>query len=106
MTIPAALSERNLELLKKNAKSVFYEPLVAASAFAVAAVLDRAWYGTLPTDSVAESLRQHAALLACNLAAKPEHYTEFRRELRTVDLEKPLQLILAAIAAGWSAKWT
>jgi hypothetical protein len=93
------LSERNLELLKKNAKSVFYEPLVAASAFAFAAVLDRVRYGTLPSDSAAESLRQHAALLACNLAAKPEAYIEFRRHCAMSTWKTP------AVDFGRHSRW-
>ncbi len=37
-----------LELLRKNSKSAFYEPLVGASAHALATVLDRVRHGTIP----------------------------------------------------------
>jgi adenosylcobinamide amidohydrolase len=104
--IAPQLSETNLDLLKKNGKSVFYEPLVAASAYALAAILDRMRYGTLPAAVVQEALRQSAAALSANLAAKPDQYLDFKHSLRDVDPEQPLRLILAAIAAGWSAKWT
>ncbi len=100
------LSESNLELLKKNKTAVFHEPLVAASAYAFAAVLDRSRYGTFPAGAVGESLRQTAAMLAANLAAQPQRYLEFKNSLCEVDLEQPLSLLTAAIAAGWSAKWS
>jgi adenosylcobinamide amidohydrolase len=102
--ITPRLSESNLELLKKNKIAVFHEPLVAASGYAFAAILDRSRYGTFPAGAVAESLRQVAAMLAANLAAQPQRYLEFRNSL--VDVEQPLTLLIAAIAAGWSAKWS
>ena len=46
--LAALLSERELELLKKNFQSVVYEPKVAAAAYAIAAVLDRIRVGTVP----------------------------------------------------------
>jgi adenosylcobinamide amidohydrolase len=104
--ITPLLSESNLELLQKNKLAVFHEPLVAASAYAFAAILDRSRYGTFPAASVAESLRQMAAILAANLAAQPQKYLDFKNDLRDVDLEQPLSLLIAAIAAGWSAKWS
>jgi adenosylcobinamide amidohydrolase len=100
------LSEGNLELLKKNKTAVFHEPLVAASAYAFAAVLDRSRYGTFPAGTVGESLRQIAAMLAANLAAQPQRYLEFKNSLREIDLDRPLTLLIAAIAAGWAAKWS
>jgi len=104
--ITPMLSESNLELLKKNRLAVFHEPLVAASAYALSAILDRSRYGTFPAASVAESLRQAGAILAANLAAQPQRYLEFKNNLRDVDIEQPLTLLTAAIAAGWSAKWS
>src|SRR5262249_4508034 len=41
------LSADALELLKKNSKAAFYEPMVGASAHALAAVCDRIRHGTL-----------------------------------------------------------
>src|ERR1700679_2827685 len=66
------MTERELELLKKNIKSVVYEPKVAATAFAIAAVLDRIRFATLPVNAVQDVFRQQAAILATNLAAKLE----------------------------------
>ncbi|MEI9812700.1 MAG: adenosylcobinamide amidohydrolase [Acidobacteriota bacterium] len=44
----AHLTGDQLELLKRNNKSLFYEPYVAAAAYALAAILDRVRHGTLP----------------------------------------------------------
>ncbi|HEY1462843.1 MAG TPA: adenosylcobinamide amidohydrolase [Terriglobales bacterium] len=99
------LDARNLELLKANANSVFYEPLVAAAAYAAASVLDRLRHGTLPPDVAKEALRQQAATLAANLSARRDCWPEFYSQLAEVDVENPKGILLAAIAAGWSAKW-
>ena len=100
------LSEGNLELLKKNKMAVFHEPLVAASSYAFAAILDRSRYGTFPAAAVGESLCQVAAMLAANVSAQPHRYLEFKDKLRQIDLEQPLTLLVAAVAAGWSVKWS
>ena len=96
------LSEADVELMRKNAKSVFYEPLVGAAAFAFAAVLDRARYGVLPASTVPEALRQQAATLAVALAAKPYEWERFRGLLVETDSVK---LVLSAVALGWASKW-
>ena len=44
----AARRAADLELLRRNSKAAFYEPLVGAAAHALAAVLDRVRHGTLP----------------------------------------------------------
>lgn len=103
--IALLLDARNLELLKANANSVFYEPLVAAVAYAAASVLDRLRHGTIPAAAAKEALRQQAATLAANLSARRDCWPEFYSQLAEIDLENPKQIVLAAIAAGWSAKW-
>lgn len=104
--ISGKVTERELELLRRNQKAVFYEPLVSASAYAMTSVLDRARYGTLPASAAKEALRQQAASLAANVAAKPHLWEQFHSRFREPDLDQPAELILDAIAAGWSAKWT
>ncbi len=99
------LDPRNLELLKANSNSVFYEPLMAAAAYAMASVLDRLRAGTLPSDTAKEALRQQAATVAANLAARRDCWAEFYSNLAEVDVENPKLVILKAIALGWSAKW-
>lgn len=99
------LTERGLELLKKNSKSVIYEPLVAAAAYAMASVMDRVRHGTLPARAAGEGLRQQGANLAVSLAAAPHRWVEFYERLDETDLKRPERLILRAIALGWASKW-
>jgi adenosylcobinamide amidohydrolase len=96
------LTERALELLRKNSKAVFYEPLTGAAAYAFAAVLDRIRYGTLPESAGAEALRHQAAVMASSLSAQTHCWDEFRAQLTDED---PMHLVLHAIALGWTAKW-
>lgn len=99
------LSERELDLLKKNFNSVVYEPRIAAAAFALASVLDRIRYGTLPSSCARDMFRQCAATLATSLAAKPDAWPDYFARLVDVDPEHPASAILSAIAIGWSEKW-
>jgi adenosylcobinamide amidohydrolase len=99
------LSERELELLKKNFQSVVYEPKVAAAAYAIAAVLDRIRVGTLPASAARDIFRQQVATLATSLAARPDAWPEFYARLGDVDPERASGGVYAAIAMGWSAKW-
>jgi adenosylcobinamide amidohydrolase len=99
------LTDSEFELLRRNSKSVIYEPLVSAAAYAVAAVLDRVRYGTLPAGTARESLRQQGATLAASLAAAPGRWLEFYGRLGDVDPDRPAPMILMAIALGWSSKW-
>jgi adenosylcobinamide hydrolase len=100
--IAAMLLPEDLELMRKNSKSVFYEPLVAACAYAFASVLDRIRYDTLPASASREALRQQGASIAASLSAKTHLWEEFRARL---DDEDPMRLVLHALALGWSAKW-
>ena len=99
------LTERELELLKKNLNSVIYEPKVAAVAFAIAAVLDRIRFGTIPTSSARDILRQQVATLAANLSAKPDRWLDFYAQLAEADPDQPMRAVFSAIALGWSSKW-
>ena len=55
------LEAGDFALLKRNSKSVFYEPLVGAAAHAIAALLDRTRHGMLPDACVRDALVQQAA---------------------------------------------
>lgn len=99
------LGERELDLLKKNFNSVVYEPRVAAAAFAIATILDRIRYGTLPPSSARDVFRQYVTTLATSVAAKPDAWLEYFARLSDVDPENPIPAILTAIALGWSEKW-
>jgi adenosylcobinamide amidohydrolase len=101
------------ELLRRNGPAVFMEPLVSAAAYAMAAVIDRVRYGTLPASVAADALVQQAASLAVSLAASPARWSEFRARLHAAapmiaadgDALDPLPLVAAALALGWREKW-
>ena len=99
------LNAGDLELLKKNSKAAFYEPLVGAAAHALAVVADRVRYGTLPASVADDAMAQQAALLAANLAAQAHRWPEFRSRLRTYAAGDVKALVLRAVALGWSEKW-
>jgi adenosylcobinamide amidohydrolase len=99
------LSEGDLDLLKKNSKAAFYEPLVGAAAHALAVVADRVRYGTLPASVAADAMAQQAATLAANLAAQLQRWSEFRAALRPHSTGEVKALVLRAVALGWSEKW-
>lgn len=92
------------DLLDKNRNAVFHDPGVAAAAYALAAVLDRAAFGTLPAGRTQEALRDQAACLACALAARPDMWPSLRAEFVEAP-EDPVDLVLLALAAGWRTKW-
>jgi adenosylcobinamide amidohydrolase len=99
------LGESDLELLRKNMKAALYEPLVGAAAHAYAAVCDRVRHGMLPDSVTADARLQQAALLAANLAARPDRWATFRSALFPQAGADAKTLVLAAIALGWSEKW-
>ncbi len=111
------LAEREFQLMQANWNPVLYEPQLAAAGYALAAVLDRVLAGTIGPASAGEALLNQAALMAAGLAAKPEDFLAFRRELVPhfpVGPElTPAALMTAtmaaanrAVALGWRAKWT
>ena len=103
--IAPLLGEADLELLRKNAKAAFYEPLVGAAAHALATVCDRVRYGTIPDAVAADAMVQQAAALAANLAAQVHRWAEFRSILQPHASGDVKALVLRALALGWSEKW-
>jgi adenosylcobinamide amidohydrolase len=103
--IAPLLDPPHLELLSKNIKAVMYEPLVGAAAHALAAVLDRIRHGSLPGSVERDASVQQAAMLAANVAAKPEAWPEYRLRLHETAPADARGLILAALALGWTEKW-
>lgn len=99
------LTPEDFELLRRNSKAAFYEPLVGASAHALATVLDRVRHGTIPPSTARDAVAQQAASIAANLAAAPERWAEFRQRLLAIGADDPKRLVLAAFALGWSEKW-
>lgn len=103
--IAPLLGESDLELLRRNAKSVFYEPVIGAAAHALATVRDRIRYGTIPEAVAADAMVQQAAAIAANLAAQVHRWAEFRTMLRPHANGDVKTLVLKALALGWSEKW-
>jgi adenosylcobinamide amidohydrolase len=103
--LSALVDSADLELLRRNNKAVFFEPLVGAAAHALAAVLDRVRHGTLPASIARDAIAQQAASLAASLAARPDCWSEFRARLLAGAESEPKRLVLAALALGWSEKW-
>jgi adenosylcobinamide amidohydrolase len=101
----ARMPAGDLELLRRNAKAVFYEPLAGAAAHATATVLDRVRHGTLPESVARDALVQQAATLAASVSAQPDRWVEFRKQLHASGASDPKMLILDALALGWSEKW-
>jgi adenosylcobinamide amidohydrolase len=100
------LSESALELLRRNLRSVAYEPLVGVAAHALATVLDRTRHGTVPATVQHDAAVQLAATLAANVAARPAGWAEFRSRLHEqAPRDDAKRLILMALALGWSEKW-
>ncbi|MQA29599.1 MAG: adenosylcobinamide amidohydrolase, partial [Luteitalea sp.] len=103
--IAPLVAEADLELLRRNAKAAFYEPLVGSAAHALATVCDRVRYGTIPATVAADAMVQQAAALAANLAAQVHRWAEFRLILRPHANGEVKALVLQSLALGWSEKW-
>lgn len=103
--IAPLLGDADRELLKKNSKAVFFEPLVGTAAHALAAVCDRVRFGTVPHSVAPDAMAQHAAVLAANLAAQVHRWSEFRSLLRPHANGEVKDLVLRALALGWTEKW-
>ena len=99
------LDAANLELLRKNTKAAMFEPQVGVAAHALAAVCDRVRFGTVPESVAPDSMTQHAAILAANLAGQLHRWSEFRASLRPHANGEVKTLVLRALALGWSEKW-
>ena len=75
----------DLELLRKNNKAAFYEPLVGAAAHALAAVLDRVRHRNPAGVRCAGCGRPAGGDFRRLLAAQPDRWAEFRRGCTPVD---------------------
>jgi adenosylcobinamide amidohydrolase len=99
------LNPEQLELVTKNYKSVVFEPNLAAAAYALAAVKDRANYGVLPPNAASDAVLNQCSLLAAALSAKPERYADMRRQLIPLSGKEFPELVLQSILLGWREKW-
>lgn len=105
-----SLSPRNFELFEKNYESTVFDPSVSASAYALASILDRMEYDSLPMSLFRETVLDQCALLSMRLAHKEEDSFRFRRVLEKREnpnhLSPVLDWILYSIQIGWENKWT
>jgi adenosylcobinamide amidohydrolase len=113
----ARLEPKDATLLADNFPGVLNEPQVAAAAYALASVMERALFAVLPPAAAAESLVNQAALMAAALAQKPQAFPLFRASLahdaaadarNAAVSPRPdlLPLVSRALALGWASKWT
>lgn len=105
-TLARSLNEEQYALLEANQRAVFFDPGAGAAAYAVAAVLDRIAFGTIPDGLARETLRQQATCLACALASRPHDWAKIYSRLAAQDHDDPVDLVLRAVEMGWKAKWT
>jgi hypothetical protein len=103
--ISPLLDPPQIELLRKNIKALMYEPLVGAAAHALAAVLDRVRHGAIPASVQWDASVQQAAILAANVAGKPDSWSAYRAALHQGTRDDHKSLVLAALALGWADKW-
>jgi adenosylcobinamide amidohydrolase len=99
------LADADLELLKRNSKAALFEPLVGAAAHALATVCDRVRFGSVPQSAAPDAMAQQAAILATNLSAQVHRWSEFRSRLRPHSNGEVKELVLRALALGWTEKW-
>ncbi|HEX9854567.1 MAG TPA: adenosylcobinamide amidohydrolase [Acidimicrobiia bacterium] len=99
------LDDAGGRLFAANVESIVNDPQVAASAYAVATLLDRRRAGTLSADSADEAILNQCALLAVAVSNRPDVFAVARAELESA-LRDVARQVPAAIAIGWRLKWT
>ncbi|ETX04151.1 MAG: hypothetical protein ETSY2_30455 [Candidatus Entotheonella gemina] len=100
-----SLTASRYEFYKKNWDAILHDPQTAGCAYAIAAVLDRLAYGTLPPACATELLFNQCCLLATTLAVKPRAFTDMHQRLQPHLGKAANELIFQAILLGWEAKW-
>jgi hypothetical protein len=108
--LKSAATKDSLEVLLHNREALWHEPQVAAAAYGLASVLDRAAYGTLPPLACDEALLYQLALLACAVAHDPSLFPDFRKELASLwheqnEANRLSSALAKSFAMGWRAKW-
>lgn len=101
----ACVPAQRYEFYKKNWDAILHDPQTAGCAYAIAAVLDRLAYGTLPAACAAELLFNQCCLLATTLAVQPGAFTDMHHHLQSHIDKAANELIFQAILLGWEAKW-
>lgn len=89
----------------KNALALVHDPQPAASAYAVAEVLDAVQVGILNEETRDEALVNHCAVMASAVALRPELYAVFRQRLLEATDRSVAQLVAHALVWGFAEKW-
>lgn len=106
----AELENLNLEANEKaflldSLTMISHDPRTSASAYAMAAILDRQMYQVLPEASCQEALRWQAALLACSIGGNPNAIGVILQQLPELNRNSLCNLVANAIVLGWRLKW-
>ena len=113
------LSRRSYELFEKNYKSVIFDPGVSCIGYALAGVLDRIEYGSIPEGFIREGVLDQCGLLSMSISNKRWLYHNFRRRVEEegilgggiyggmggVSMELMMGWIIESIKEGWEKKW-
>lgn len=110
LEVIAAVAEQELgpaqaAFAMKNGMALVHDPQPAASAYAVAEVLDALEAGILNPETREEALANHCALMASAVAIRPEHYSDFRQRLLGLPDRSIPQLVAHALVWGFAEKW-
>jgi hypothetical protein len=93
------------ELFVKNLTGLVHDPATAATAYAIAELLDIADAQFVTSDILIETLLNQCTLLATTVATSPAHFARLRSELATSASQTPSALVCRAIALGFGEKW-
>ncbi len=117
LTVPFPLLGQQYTRFVDNLGSVMGEPRVVASAYAMAAVLDRFQYQSLPMFVANESLRDQAATMAVSVCGDTTQWRQFWQDLNVAPLSNSdrqfdrdgenhmTAFITQALLLGWQCKW-
>jgi adenosylcobinamide amidohydrolase len=99
------LGPERAAFVMQNGMALVHDPQPAASAYAVAEVLDAIDAGILNTETRDEALANHCAVMASAVAIWPELYADFRRRLLGLPDRSVCQLVAHALVWGFGEKW-
>lgn len=94
------------QFLVQNIQSLIHDPAIAASAYAIAEVLDIAANRIVTLDILGEVILNQCALLASVVALAPQRYAEYRVRLAMLSDQTAANLAAYAIVWGFGDKWT
>lgn len=101
----AHLDAADAELFARNLTALIHDPQSAATAYALAEIIDLVRAGVLHAEVAQESIVNQAALLAAAVAVAPERFAELREALHLHRTRQPGALAALAVALGFARKW-